>query len=226
MKRIVIIEDDKAILRGLADNLQAEHFHVETASDGESGYKLARSKPCDLIVLDIMLPGMDGFELTKRLRAEGVQTPILFLTGKKEEVDKVLGLEIGGDDYVTKPFSVRELIARIKAHLRREGAQKAKLEETIFGDVYVNFVNQEATKGKKALKMSAKEFALLKYFVEREGEVLSRDQILRDVWGFDVTPTSRTVDNYVLSLRKKVEKNPSEPEHILTIHTAGYKFVR
>jgi DNA-binding response OmpR family regulator len=221
----VIIEDDKAILRGLTDNLQAEHFQVETAADGESGYQLVRSKPCDLIVLDIMLPGMDGFEVCKRLRAEGVQTPVLFLTAKKEEIDKIVGLEIGGDDYMTKPFSIRELIARIKAHLRRQSQQRRDLEETSFGDVYVNFVNQEATRGKKILKMSAKEFSLLKYFAEHEGEVLSRDQILQDVWGFDVTPTTRTVDNFVLSLRKKVEKNPSDPKHIVTIHTAGYKFV-
>ena len=226
MKRILIVEDDAAILRGLSDNLKAEHFEVVTAADGQEGYEMAKKRKCDLVILDIMLPNMTGFEICKQLRMDGVQTPILMLTGKGEEVDKVLGLELGADDYVTKPFSIKELIARVRSILRRQSEIRTEIAETTFGDIYVDFKKQEATRGKKCIDMSAKEFQLLKYFVEREGEVISRNQLLDDVWGYDVTPTTRTVDNYVLSLRKKIEANPSKPKHLLTVHTAGYKFVK
>ena len=226
MKRIIIVEDDKAILRGLVDSFKAEHFEVETSSDGEEGYTLAKRKKSDLILLDVMLPGINGFDICKQLRADGVKTPILMLTGKGEEVDKVMGLELGADDYVTKPFSVKELLARVKALLRRQAEIRTVMTEASFGDVYVDFKKQEATKGKKKLDLSAKEFNLLQYFVEREGDVIARNQLLDDVWGYDAMPTTRTVDNYILSLRKKIETNPSKPKHILTIHTAGYKFVK
>jgi DNA-binding response OmpR family regulator len=226
MKRILIVEDDAAILRGLTDNLKAEHFEVVSAADGQEGYETAKKRKCDLIILDVMLPTVSGFEICKQLRMDGVQTPILMLTGKGEEVDKVLGLELGADDYVTKPFSIKELIARVRSILRRQSEIRTEIAETTFGDVYVDFKKQEATRGKKQLDMSAKEFQLLKDFVEREGEVISRSQLLDDVWGYDAMPTTRTVDNYVLSLRKQIEVDPSKPKHLLTVHTAGYKFVK
>jgi DNA-binding response OmpR family regulator len=226
MKRILIIEDDKAILRGLVDSFKAEHFDVQTCVDGEEGLAAAKKAKCDLVVLDVMLPGINGFDICRQLRADGVRTPILMLTGKGEEIDKVMGLELGADDYVTKPFSVKELLARVKALLRRQADIHTEMMEASFGDIYVDFKKQEAVKGKKAVDLSAKEFQLLKYFVEREGEVISRNQLLDDVWGYEAMPTTRTVDNYILSLRKKIEANPSKPKHLLTIHTAGYKFAK
>lgn len=226
MKRILIVEDDEAILRGLTDNLKAEHFDVLSAADGQEGYEKARKGKSDLIILDVMLPSMSGYDVCRKLRAEGVHTPILMLTGKGEEIDKVLGLELGADDYVTKPFSIRELIARIRSILRRQTEIRSEIVEANFGDVYVDFKKQEALRGKRKIEMSAKEFQLLKYFVEREGEVISRNQLLDDVWGYEAMPTTRTVDNYILSLRKKIEGNPSKPKHLITVHTAGYKFIK
>ena len=205
MKRMLIVEDDKAILRGLVDTFTAEHFDVESMTDGEEGYKLARKRKFDLVMLDVMLPGMNGFDICKQLRMDGVKTPILMLTGKGEEIDKVMGLESGADDYVTKPFSMKELLARVKAVLRRQADIHTTLTEASFGDVFVDFKRQEGSKGKKKLDLSSKEFRLLKYFAEREGEVVSRNQLLDDVWGYEAMPTTRTVDNYILSLRKKIE---------------------
>ncbi len=226
MNKILIIEDDASITHGLKEVLQEEHFKILTESDGEEGFRRAKRETVDLIILDVMLPGKNGTEICSDLRKEGITTPILMLTSKGAEIDKVTGLELGADDYVTKPFSIRELIARVKALLRRQKELLKEITETSFGDVSVDFKKQEIVKGKKKLKMSAKEFQLLKYFIEREGDVISRDQLLDDVWGYDTMPTTRTVDNYILSLRKKIEANPSKPKHLLTVHTAGYKFVR
>ena len=226
MKTILIIEDDPAIQQGLHEALTEDHFSVVSSTDGEKGYQMAKRETVALIILDLMLPNKNGREICADLRAVGVQTPILMLTSKKQEMDKVLGLEIGADDYMTKPFSLRELIARVKALLRRQSEIQSTINETHFGDVHVDFGKQEGAKGKKKLKLSAKEFQLLKYFVEREGKVISRNMLLDDVWGYDVTPTTRTVDNYILSLRKKIETVPSKPQHLLTVHTAGYKFVK
>jgi len=226
MKKILIVEDDKAIVRGLSDNLKRENFEVVTADNGAQGYELAKSAKYDLIILDLLLPRMGGLDVCKKLRSENVQIPILMLTGKKEEVDKVLGLEIGADDYLTKPFGMRELVARVKALLRRQSSVVTKLDECAFADVRIDFRKQEARKGKQSVAMSAKEFELIRYFVEREGEVISRAQLLDDVWGYEVAPTTRTVDNYILSLRKKLETDSSKPKHLVTVHTAGYKFVR
>ncbi|MGB2869297.1 MAG: response regulator transcription factor [Bacteroidota bacterium] len=226
MKKILIIEDDKAIVRGLTDNLKKENFDVESCSDGERAYSMAKAGSHDLIILDLTLPKMNGLDICKQLRKDGVQIPIVMLTGKGEEMDKVLGLELGADDYVTKPFSIRELVASIKALLRRQSDLPKGIDETSFEDVYVDFKKQEARKGSATLDMSAKEFELLKYFVEREGEVVKRSQLLDDVWGYETQPTTRTVDNYILSLRKKIETNPSKPKHLVTVHTAGYKFLR
>jgi DNA-binding response OmpR family regulator len=226
MKKMLIVEDDRAILRGLADNFKSENFEVETASNGIMGLELAGSQSFDVIILDVMLPGINGFDVCKQLRMKGIHTPILMLTGKGEEMDKVLGLEIGADDYVTKPFSVRELIARVRALLRRQTSQVAHIAEATIGDVRFNFESQEALRGKKPLEMSAKEFEILRYFVEHEGKVITRQQLLEDVWGFKIAPTTRTVDNYILSLRKKIEKDPSNPKHLITVHTTGYKLIK
>jgi DNA-binding response OmpR family regulator len=190
------------------------------------GYQSAKKRHFDLIILDIMLPSMNGMEICKQLRSDGIQTPIVMLTSKKGEVDKVMGLEFGADDYVTKPFSILELLARIKALLRRQTEIKNQLTEYSYGDIYLDFKKQEARKGKKMLDLTAKEFELIQYFVEREGVVIPRSQLLDDVWGYESLPTTRTVDNYILSLRKKLEASPSHPKHLLTIHTAGYKFVK
>ena len=226
MKRILIVEDDPAILKGLEASLREEHYDVLSAMDGEKGFHMAKRENIDLIILDVMLPNKNGQDICRDLRKEGVNTPILMLTSKKQEMDKVVGLELGADDYVTKPFSVRELQARIKALLRRKAELKKEIDECAFGDVYVDFRKQEATMKKKPLKLSAKEFEILKYFVLHEGEVISRDMLLDDVWGYETFPTTRTVDNYILTLRKKIEANPAKPKHLLTVHTAGYKFVK
>ena len=226
MKRVLVVEDDKAVMRGLVDTLKREHYEVSSAENGARAYELAKSNKFDLILLDVLLPEMDGFEVCRKLRADGIQTTILMLTSKKEEVDKVLGLEIGADDYVTKPFSLRELMARIKARLRRDASQVSPLQEIEFDEFAFDFKKQEGRRGSRIVKMSAKEFELLKYFAEREGDVITRAQLLDDVWGYEALPTTRTVDNYVLSLRKKIEENPSKPKHLLTVHTKGYKFVK
>ena len=226
MKRILVIEDDPAILKGLETALQEEHYEVLCARDGEKGYQMASRENISLIVLDLMLPGKNGEEICKDLRKNGVAIPILMLTSKKLEMDKVLGLEIGADDYVTKPFSIRELSARIKALLRRTGEMRKDLEEYSFGDVNLDFKKQEATKEGRKLKLSAKEFDVLKYLILHEGEVVTRHILLDQVWGYEHEPTTRTVDNYILSIRKEIEDNPSKPTHLITVHTSGYKFVK
>ncbi|HTX20124.1 MAG TPA: response regulator transcription factor [Bacteroidota bacterium] len=226
MKTILIIEDDPAIQQGLTEVLTEEHFKVLSATDGEIGYQMARRECVSLIILDLMLPGKNGRDICRDLRRDGVKTPILMLTSKKQEADKVLGLELGADDYVTKPFGVKELVARVRALLRRETLLPSAIVETRIDNLSIDFEKQEARRGKRSVSMSAREFQLLRYFVEREGNVITRAMLLDDVWGYDVTPTTRTVDNYILSLRKKIEHNPAKPSHLLTVHTAGYKFVK
>jgi DNA-binding response OmpR family regulator len=226
MKKILIIEDDPAILTGLEASLEEDHYEVSSSSDGLEGYEKARIEQFDLIILDLKLPGKNGEDVCKDLRKEGVSTPILMLTSKIEEMDKVLGLELGADDYVTKPFSVRELLARIKALLRRNSVVRSEIEECSFGSIYINFKNQEAAKNKEPLELSTMEFKVLKYFLQREGEVIERTKLLDDVWGYDNFPSTRIVDNFVLYLRKKIEDDPSKPIHLKTVHGAGYKFLK
>ncbi len=226
MKRILIIEDDPAIARGLQTALEEEHFDVLVASDGVTGEEKARREAVDLIILDLMLPSKNGMEVCRDLRKDGKETPIIMLTSKKEETDKVLGLETGADDYVTKPFSIRELHARIRALLRRPGEIRKEIEGVAFGTIVVDFRKQEARKDGVPVPLSSREFAVLKYLSEREGEVVTREMLLDDVWGYETFPTTRTVDNYILSLRKKLEADPSSPEHFLTVPTSGYKFVK
>lgn len=226
MKRLLIIEDDPAILRGLKDALIGEHFDPVVCDDGAEGLRVARRRTFDLIILDVMLPGINGFEICRSLRSEKNTTPILMLTGKGEESDKVLGLELGADDYLTKPFGVRELIARVKALLRRGRPETSDVREASFGDVHLDFIKQEARKGRRAVKFTAKEFQVLKFFVQHEAEVVTRAMLLDEVWGYESTPTTRTVDTFILNLRKKLETDPAKPRHLLTVHTAGYKFKR
>ncbi len=224
MKKLLIIEDDAAIAEGLTELLRLEGYSTEAESDGEKGYQKARTSAWDLIILDLMLPGKDGLSVCKDLRSEGVHTPILMLTSKKEEIDKVLGLEIGADDYVTKPFSVRELVSRVKALLRRVTFDTGELRHFCFGDVQVDFIKYEVTRNEKPIKLSATEFRVLHYFTEHLGEVITREKFLDDVWGYNAYPTTRTVDNFILSLRKKIEVDPSAPKHLITVHKIGYKF--
>lgn len=224
MKQILIIEDDPAILKALTECLGEEHYQIETATDGESGFELAQNREVDLIILDLMLPGKNGADICKELRLNAINTPILVLTSKQEELDKVLLLELGADDYVVKPPALRELQARVKALLRRSGGLDKKLDSFTFGNFTLDFKRHEAFKNTSPVKLTAKEFQVLKLLIEHESEVISRDELLNKVWGYENFPTTRTVDNFILTLRKKIEDDPSEPEHLLTIHGTGYKF--
>ena len=225
IKKILVIEDDQAFRQTLETTLEAENYEVFSASDGEMGYELATQKNVDLILLDLKLPKMDGFDICKNLRLQGDRTPIIFLTGeKKEEIDKVLGLELGGDDYMIKPFGTRELLARIKAVLRRTLQERSKVNEYCFGEVTIDFKKQVALKGEMELHLTAKELGLLRLLISHEGEVVTREVILNEVWGYDKFPTTRTVDTFIHNLRKKIEDNPSKPVHLLTIPWSGYKF--
>ena len=225
MKRILIIEDDVSILSGLKDVLTFKSYDVLTAEDGEMGYALAVEEKPDLIILDIMIPKMDGFTLCRKLRAEGNSTPILMLTAKGEEPDKIQGLDIGADDYVTKPFSLPELLARVRALLRRtpERAKKSPPDSLKIGDVSLNFKKYVADKGDAAMNLSPKEFGILRFLASRVGEVVTRDELLDEVWGYDLYPTTRTVDNHIAQLRIKIEKNPADPRYLVTVHGIGYK---
>jgi DNA-binding response OmpR family regulator len=228
MKRILIIEDDISILNGLRDVLIFKSYEVLTAVDGESGYKEAVAKSPDLIILDIMLPKMDGFTLCQKLREEGNTTPVLMLTAKGEEADKIRGLDFGADDYVTKPFSLPELLARVRALLRRrqgEKIEKAPPDSLRLGKVTLDFHKYEATKRGEPLSLSPKEFGILRYLAAHAGDVVTRDELLDEVWGYEKFPTTRTVDNHIAQLRSKVEENPAEPRYLLTVHGVGYRLM-
>jgi DNA-binding response OmpR family regulator len=224
MSSVLVVEDDPAILRGLADNLKFEGYDVQTAPDGESGLRLYDSHKPDLVILDLMMPRLGGLEMCRKLRARGVQTPILMLTARSEEADRVTGLDVGADDYVTKPFSVRELLARVRALLRRAQPQADLPDELSFGDVEVDFRRYEARRKGKAIEMTRKEFAILRLLAGRAGQVVTRDELLNEVWGYEAYPVSRTVDNHVAGLRAKLESDPARPSHIRTVHGVGYKF--
>ena len=225
MSKILIIEDEQSILMALEDDLGLEGHVVTGEGDGTKGFERARAGGYDLIVLDIMLPGMDGFEICKRLRAAGDTTPILVLTAKGQEVDKVLGLELGADDYVTKPFSRRELLARVKALLRRVDFADQPVEQFSFGNVTVDFKGYEVRKDGQPIDLTAKEFALLRLLIARQGEVVRRDAILNEVWGDDSDVFLRTVDTHIVHLRQKLEQEPVRPKHIVNVRGVGYKFV-
>ncbi len=225
MKKILIIEDDDALRATLSAALEVENFEVLSASNGEEGFSLACQEKVDLIALDLVLPLKTGLEICKELRKKNIMTPIIIMTGqKKEELDKVLGLELGADDYLLKPFGIKEFLARVNAILRRTSPKESEIDEYSFGDIAINFKKQTAKKGDADISFTAKEFGLLKLLVTLEGEVISRDTILNVVWGYDNYPTTRTIDTFVHNIRKKIEDDPSNPVHILTIPWSGYKF--
>jgi two-component system alkaline phosphatase synthesis response regulator PhoP len=224
----LVVEDDEAMAVALHDGFSYEGYEVELARDGETGLRMARESSPDLMILDVMLPKMTGLEVCKLLRGEGSKLPIIMLTARGQEIDKVLGLKLGADDYVTKPFSFMELIARAEAVLRRCGPEStgtAPCGRHSFGDVTVDLDRHEAAKGDQSLQLSPREFRLLGYFIEHQGEVVTREQLLDAVWGYDTIPFTRTVDTHIAKLRKKIEDDPGDPQHIVTVHRIGYKFV-
>ena len=226
MYRILVVEDEQAMLLGLRDNLEFEGYQVDIAEDGTKGYEMIKNGKYDLVVLDIMLPFMSGFDICRKIRSEGVSTPIILLTAKGEEIDKVLGLELGADDYMTKPFSLRELLARIKAILRRSNNNNIIQDETLtIGNIEFNFSNYEALCNGQKVKMSHKEFEFLHFLWDSRNKVVSRDELLDNVWGTDYVPSSRTVDNFILKLRQRIEKDPNDPTIIITVHGVGYKLI-
>lgn len=225
MSKILIVEDEQAMLVGLRDNLEFEGYQVETADRGDDGLKKLQADRFDLVLLDVMLPGMSGFDVCRKARAQGVDTPIILLTARGEELDKVLGLELGADDYVTKPFSLRELLARIKVILRRTGnSDKTQNDSLTIGSLRVSFDAYEAYDlESRPVKMSHKEFEILHYLYRHAGKIVTRDDILDQVWGMDYQPTARTVDNFIVRLRTKIDT--PESQHIITVHGVGYKLV-
>lgn len=229
MQRILVVEDEVSLLKGLKDNLEAEGYVVSTATNGKKGLEKALKEKIDIVLLDVMLPEMSGFDICKEIKSKKLTLPIIMLTAKSKEADKILGLELGADDYVTKPYSVNELLARIRAVLRRaeihSKAKREKLDLYEFNDIKLDFVKLEALKKKKKLKLSKREFEVMAYLIKRKGEVITRNDLLDVVWGYDVFPTTRTVDNFIARIRKQIEDNPSKPKYIMSIRSAGYKFV-
>lgn len=225
MAKVLIIEDEPNMILGLKDSCEYEGYEVAVARDGREGLEKAATEKPDIILLDVMLPVMSGLDVCRTLRARGIEAPILMLTARSEETDKVVGLEVGADDYITKPFSIKELLARIRAHLRRARKQVGEMESFSFGDVELNFKKYAARKGGQALDLSPREFEILRYLIRHSGEIVTRDQLLDEVWGYESNPITRTVDNHIAKLRQKIEPNPSEPQHIITVHRLGYRFI-
>lgn len=229
MQKILIIEDEVSLIKGLKDNLEGEGYSVSTSQSGKEGLEKALKEDVDLVLLDIMLPEMSGFDICKKVKVKKLTLPIIMLTAKAKEADKILGLALGADDYITKPFSVNELLARIKAVLRRvqihREAKGKRLDSYEFGDVKLDFTKLEAYKNKKRLRLSKREFEILAYMIKRKGEVVSRNDLLDAVWGYEVFPTTRTVDNFIARIRKQIEEKPSKPKYIHSIRSAGYKLV-
>lgn len=227
MIKILIVEDEPNMRLGLKDNLEFEGYEVDVAEDGETGLNKISENIYNLVLLDVMLPKMSGFDVCKKVRKKGSNTPIILLTAKGEEIDKVLGLELGADDYVTKPFSLRELLARIKAILRRSdnSTNEQKPVDIEIGRIVVNFSSYNAFDEGVPVQMSHKEFEILRYLYQNRNNIVSRDDLLTNIWGYDESPTTRTVDNFILKLRQKIERDPNHPQIILTVHGVGYKLV-
>lgn len=223
-RRILLVEDEPSLVLTVSDRLLAEGYQVETAGDGNTALSRALAEPFDLVILDVMLPGKDGFEVCRELRSRGSQVPVLMLTARSQVIDRVVGLKLGADDYLTKPFEMIELLARVEALLRRSPVPAAPAGTCTFGDVRVDFRRAEVFRGDEPVTLSALEFKLLAYFIENRGALLTRDELLDKVWGYDAMPVTRTVDVHVGSLRQKLERNPSHPEFILTVHRRGYRF--
>jgi two-component system alkaline phosphatase synthesis response regulator PhoP len=226
-RRILLVEDEPSLVLTVSDRLLSEGYQVETAGDGNTALSRALAEPFDLVILDVMLPGRDGFEVCRELRSRGGQVPVLMLTARSQVIDRVVGLKLGADDYLTKPFEMIELLARVEALLRRSSAppvSPASAGTYTFGDVRVDFRRAEVFRGDEPVTLSALEFKLLAYFIENRGALLTRDELLDKVWGYDAMPVTRTVDVHVGSLRQKLERNPSHPELFLTVHRRGYRF--
>lgn len=225
-QRILLVEDERGLIRTLSDCLTGEGYIVETALDGETGARMAAEQNFDLLVLDVMLPKKNGFDLLRDLRQQGIGTPAIMLTARGQVIDKILGLKLGADDYLTKPFDMGELLARIEAILRRATPADQPTPETFtFGDVRIDFRRAEVTRAGQPVDLAAREYNLLRYFIENREKVLSRDKLLDEVWGYDAMPVTRTVDVHVGLLRQKLEPNPRQPQYFLTVHGLGYKFV-
>jgi DNA-binding response OmpR family regulator len=227
--RVLIVEDDEAMSIALRDGFQYEGYSVTVAKDGEAGLQMATAETPDLILLDVMLPKMTGLDICRQLRGDGNSVPIIMLTARGQEIDKVLGLKLGADDYITKPFGFMELLARAEAVLRRTRTPAATLagappETCRFGDVTIDFKRHEAKKGGQEIDLSPREFQLLAYFIQHKGEIVTREKLLDTVWDYNAIPFTRTVDMHIAKLRKKIEDNPSDPKHIVTVHRLGYKF--
>jgi two-component system alkaline phosphatase synthesis response regulator PhoP len=223
-KRLLLVEDEPGLVLTLRDRLTREGYAVDTAGDGEAGLERAAGEAFDLVVLDVMLPRLGGFDVLKELRKRGIETPVIMLTARGQVVDKVVGLKLGADDYVTKPFEMMELLARIEAKLRRAPATPHPTEGYQFDGVRIDFRRAEVTRDGAPLELSAREFQLLKYFIEHRGATLTREELLNEVWGYHAMPSTRTVDVHVAWLRQKIEPNPRHPQFILTVHGMGYKF--
>ncbi len=224
--KILIVEDEPGLVLTLSDRLTSEGYGIQTAQDGNTGLDLAVNESFDLIILDIMLPGKNGFDVCGELRSKGIYTPIIMLTARGQVTDKVVGLKLGADDYLVKPFEMIELLARIEALLRRAGTDSSELktESYQFGNISLNFRKAEIKKNGELIELSAQEYRLLQFFVENRGATLSRQELLDKVWGYESLPSTRTVDVHVAWLRQKIEVNPKFPQHIITVHKLGYKF--
>jgi len=223
-ERILVVEDEEAILLGLEENLKYAGYEVITAADGPEALKLGLKERVDLIVLDIMLPGMSGYDVCRKLRDKGMQMPIVMLTARQDEFDKLHGFEMGADDYVTKPFSVKELLARVRAILQRGRKTAEGPRQYRFGDCLLDLESRTLTRRGKEISLTRTEFDLLAYFCGNQGRALSRDTVMNDVWGTEYFGTQRSLDSFVAGLRSKIEKKPSKPQHITTVHGVGYKF--
>jgi two-component system alkaline phosphatase synthesis response regulator PhoP len=224
VKRILLVEDEPGLVLTLSDRLAREGYAIETSGDGESALERAAAEGFDLVLLDVMLPSMNGFDVIRELRRRGVETPVIMLTARGQVVDKVVGLKLGADDYVTKPFEMVELLARIEAKLRRAPIVPHPADGYQFGEIRVDFRRAEVARNGEPVELSAREFQLLRYFIEHRGATLSREELLNEVWGYNAMPSTRTVDVHVAWLRQKVEPTPRYPQFILTVHGLGYKF--
>jgi len=220
-----VVEDDPSIARGLTQNLRFEGYSVQSAADGQTGLELAVARPPDLVLLDVMLPRLNGFEVLRELRRLELEVPVIMLTAKAEEIDKIRGLDLGADDYITKPFALPELLARVRAVLRRKRRYDEKHERVTFAECEVDFASARVTVRGEVVKLTARELELLRLFVEREGQALSREEIVRRVWGYDYEGTDRTLDNFVSRLRQKLEPDAEAPRHFLTVRGIGYQFL-
>jgi two-component system alkaline phosphatase synthesis response regulator PhoP len=224
VKRVLLIEDEPGLVLTLTDRLRSEGYDVSSATEGPSGLDLAVRETWDVILLDVMLPGMNGFDLCRDVRQKGVKTPVIMLTARGQVIDKVLGLKLGADDYLTKPFDMMELLARVEVQLRRAASPASGSTVYRFGDILVDIRKAQVTRAGQVIELSGREFLLLKYFVEHQGDVLTREELLNEVWGYHSMPSTRTVDVHVAWLRQKIEPVPRHPRHVLTVHGLGYKF--